>query len=352
LFESWITSKTGIEITFTAPVPQGDAVVCAGTSRSEYRAASVAGATAYNWSIIPEEAGVISNSFENATVSWSPDYTGPVRITLLVARNGDVSFPSGLDVNVAKLTRLISQPADSVMCAEKPVDLKAVAEGFNLTYNWFKNGNLLQSGPSNTISIPGAIVEDSGDYYCEISGVCGNAATGTSTLTVLPVTKINSINPDTEIPFGGDLTLDISTEGHNLIYEWLKDDSPADQGSSSNLVLNDVNATDIGLYQAKVTGTCGTVKSRKVYVYVKKKEYSGEPEVFIWPTVVTGEFSVAVSNDDTYSLLIHNTIGKLLRKNDNCRFQTTLDIGNLSAGIYIITVYNRSMIRTFRIIKK
>ena len=352
LFESWITSKTGIEITFTAPVPQGDAVVCAGTSQSEYHAASVAGATAYNWSMMPEEAGVISGSFENATISWSPGYTGPVRITLLVARNEDISYPSGIDVNVAKLTRLISQPADSVMCAEKPVDLKAVAEGFNLKYNWFKNGNLLQSGPSNTISIPEATVEDSGDYYCEITGACGNAATATSTLTVLPVTKINSINPDTEIPFGGDLTLDVSTEGHNLIYEWLKDDLPADQGSSSNLVLRDVNANDIGLYQAKVTGTCGTVNSRKVYVYVKKKDYSGDPEVFVWPTLITREFTVAVNNDKSYSILMYSTTGRLLRRNEDCRFQTTINTGDLPSGVYIVTVYNNSMRRSFRVIKK
>ena len=351
LFETWITSKTGIEITFTAPVPQGETVVCSGTSRSEYRAASVAGATSYNWSMLPEEAGVISGSFENATVSWSPDYTGPVRITLLVDRNGDVSYPSGLDVNVAKLTRLISQPADSVMCAEKPVDLKAVAEGFNLTYNWFKNGNLLQTGPSNTVSIPGAIVDDSGDYYCEISGACGNAATGTSTLTVLPVTKINSINPDTEIPFGGDLTLDVSTEGHNLIYEWLKDDLPADQGSSPSFVLNDVNATDIGLYQAKVTGTCGIVNSRKVYVYVKKEDYSGDPEVFVWPTLVTGEFRVAVNNDKSYNILLYSTTGRLLRRNEDCRFQTTVNTADLPSGIYIVEVYNNSMRRFFKVIK-
>jgi hypothetical protein len=351
LFETWITSKTGIEITFTAPVPQGETVVCSGTSRSEYRAASVPGATSYNWSMLPEEAGVISGSFENATVSWSPDYTGPVRITLLVDRNGDVSYPSGLDVNIAKLTRLISQPADSVMCAEKPVDLKAVAEGFNLTYNWFKNGNLLQTGPSNTVSIPGAIVDDSGDYYCEISGACGNAATGTSTLTVLPVTKINSINPDTEIPFGGDLTLDVSTEGHNLIYEWLKDDLPADQGSSPSFVLNDVNATDIGLYQAKVTGTCGIVNSRKVYVYVKKEDYSGDPEVFVWPTLVTGEFRVAVNNDKSYNILLYSTTGRLLRRNEDCRFQTTVNTADLPSGIYIVEVYNNSMRRFFKVIK-
>lgn len=352
LFESWITSKTGIEITFTAPVPQGDAVVCAGTSRSDYHAASVPGATAYNWSLLPEEAGVISGSFENISVSWSPGFTGPVRINLLVTRNGDISYPSGLDVNVAKLTRLISQPADSVICAEKPVELKAVAEGFNLIYNWYKNGDLLSSGPSGVINIPEALIEDSGEYFCEIQGACGNTVTGTSTLTVLPVTKINSINPDTEIPFGGNLTLDVTTEGHNLVYQWMKDDYPADQGTSSNLVLRDMNANDIGLYQAKVTGTCGTVNSRKVYVYVKKKDYSGEPEVFVWPTIVNGEFNVAVSNDNAYSILIHSTIGKLLRKNDNCRFQSTVNTSDLPSGIYIVTVYNNSMKRSFRVIKK
>jgi len=352
LFESWITSKTGIEIIFTAPVPQGDTVVCAGTSQSEYHAASVAGATAYSWSMLPEEAGIISGSFENATVSWSPGFTGLVRINLLVTRNGEISYPSGLDVNIAKLTRLISQPSDTVVCAEQPVSLKAEAEGFNLIYNWYRNGLLLRSGPSGILNISFATIGDSGDYFCEIIGACGNVITGTITLTVLPVTKINSITPDTEVPFGGDLTLDVTTEGHNLTYQWEKDGTPLANGTDSGFDLQNVNAKNIGLYQVTVTGTCGFEISSKVYVYVKKADYSKEPEIFVWPTVTNDEFNVALSNDQYYQISIFNTLGKLLKESDRCQYQTTVDISDIPAGIYIISIYNDNFRKSVKLIKR
>ena len=89
----------------------------------------------------------------------------------------------------------------------------------------------------------------------------------------------------------------------------------------------------------KLPDTCGTVNSRKVYVYVKKKEYSGEPEVFVWPTIVNDEFNVAVSNDNAYSILIHSTIGKLLRKNDNCRYPDNRNIQVISLQGFILSQF-------------
>ena len=67
--------------------------------------------------------------------------------------------------------------------------------------------------------------------------------------------------------------------------------------NSSILVLQNVNATTIGIYKTTVTGTCGIEISDKVYVYVKKSNYSAEPEVFVWPTITSDEFTVALSNE-------------------------------------------------------
>ena len=352
LFESWITQKTGIEITFAAPVPKGDSIVCSGTTNSNFQAVSVTGADAYNWTLTPQSAGTIYGNSESAIVSWNSGFTGSADINLRVSHNGELSDMSQLVVNVAKHTKLISEPADTIMCAERPIDLKIEAEGYNLNYNWYRNKNLLRSGPSGVVSIQSALVDDSGQYFCEIKGSCGNVISGTSSLTVLPVTRINSITPDTEVSFGDDLTLDVTTEGHHLTYQWQKDNIPLEQGISSNLLLQNVDANDIGLYQTTVTGTCGTELSDKVYVYVKKEDYSGDPEVFLWPTMVTGEFSVAISNDKKYTILLHNTIGRLLKKKENCQYLTSMNITDLPSGIYIVTVYNDTIRKSIKIIKK
>jgi secreted trypsin-like serine protease len=352
LFESWITAKTGIEISFIAPVPQGDSIICAGTESSGYHAATVAGASAYNWSLTPDDAGSINGNSETATVTWNPGFTGQASVNLRVVRNSELSDMSKHIINVAKHTRLLSEPKDTVMCAEQPLVLKVEAEGYNLNYTWYRNRNVYRSGPSGVVDILSTTVDDSGQYFCEINGSCGNVVSGTKSLTVLPVTKINSITPDTEVSFGDDLTLDVTTEGHNLTYQWQKDGNNLNQGISSNLVLQNVNANDIGLYQTTVTGTCGTELSRKVYVYVKKKDYSGEPEVFVWPTLINDEFKVALSDEQIYSISLFNTLGRLLKEIDNCQYQTALNISDLPSGIYILTVYNNNLRKSIKLIKR
>jgi hypothetical protein len=352
LFESWITTKTGIEITFKAPVPQGDSIICIGIPSSEYHVSKVTGATAYNWSLIPENAGTIISNSETATVNWNHVYSGRTSISLQVSRNDELSEISELIVNIAKRTKLISEPEDTVMCAEEPLTLKAETEGYNLNYTWYKNGNFLSSGLTDEIKILSAKADDSGNYYCEINGSCGNTVSGTSTLTVLPVTKINHITPDTKLRFGDDLALEVITEGHSLTYQWQKDGTLLADGNNSGFNLQNVNANNIGLYQVTVTGTCGTENSREVYVYVKKADYSEEPEVFIWPTVINDEFRIALSNDQDYSILLYNTAGKILKEKVNCQYQTLVSASGLPAGIYIVTVYNNNFRKSVKIIKR
>jgi trypsin len=352
LFESWITEKTGIEITFSAPRPIGDSIICPGITSSVYHVNSVAGVTAYNWLLLPEAAGTISGNSETASVAWNQGYSGKANVYLQIMRNSEASEISQLTVNIAKNTRLLSQSGDTVMCAEQPLALKMNAEGYNLNYTWYRNNNLIKSGGSNEINILSSGASDSGTYYSEIKGSCGTSTSRTFNLTVLPVTKINNITPDTEVAFGDDINLEVNTEGHELEFQWQKDGKTLETGNAADFVKLNVNANDIGLYKVKVTGTCGTETSKDIYVYVKSKYFSKEPEVFVWPTVINDEFRVALSNDQNYNVLLYNTIGNLIRETTNCRYETVINISKLPAGIYIIKVYNDNFRKSIKLIKR
>jgi secreted trypsin-like serine protease len=350
LFEPWITEKTGIEITFNAPVPVGDSIICAGTASSEYHVSPVTGVTGYNWVLTPDNAGVITGNSGSATIAWNSNYTGPAAVLLQVSRNDEVSEWSKLSVHIAKLTRLLSQSRDTVMCAEKPITLSANAEGYNLDFTWYKNSKLFKSGTTGNLTVTNALFNDSGQYYCEITGSCGSIISGITDLTVLPVTKINDISPDAEVAFGGDISLETTAEGHNLTYQWEKDGTTLTDGTNSGFGLQNVNASNTGLYQVTVTGTCGTETSGKVYVYVKKKDFTKNPEVFVWPTVTGDEFKVALSNEQYYNILIFNTLGKVLKESYKCQYLTTIPVNNLPAGIYIVKIYNDSFSESVKLI--
>ncbi len=351
LFENWIRTKTGIPVPYVPPAPVGDTLICQGIESGQYSIPGLPAATAYEWRLYPVDAGAISGISENASVLWDVSKTGLVAVMVRVTIDNVVSEWSKLYVNVVKNTTLLSQSSDTVLCAAQPVSLKVVTEGYNLVYNWYQNSNLVQTGTSDKLNITSTTTGNSGDYKCEISGTCGTLVSNVVKLTVHPLTSISYISPDVEVPFGNDLTLEVNAEGHDLLYQWEKDGVSLVNSVSSQLFLQQVNATDIGLYQTIVKGTCGTEISDTVYVYVRKDSYSNQMDVFVWPTVTSSEFNVAINNDAFYNIRLFNSMGQLLKELTNCRYQTAININTLPKGVYIINVYNNDFHKSIKLIK-
>ncbi|MCE5347133.1 MAG: trypsin-like serine protease [Bacteroidales bacterium] len=347
-FGKWIEGK----ITYTPPSPAGDTIVCQGAESSLYSIDEISGASVYEWQLSPDNAGVIAGNSENAVVSWNLSYTGPAVVKLRVTVNDTVSGWSELNVKLAKNTKLLSQSDDTVLCAENQVSLKVEAEGYNLLYRWFHNGDVIQSGKSAGMNIVRAYTGDSGDYLCEISGSCGTVSSGNMNLTVYPLTRISYISPDITVDFGDDATLEVSSEGHDLVYQWQKDGEMIDNSNVSQLVLKDADANDIGLYRTIVTGTCGTETSDTVYVYISRENKSEEREVFVWPTITVDDFNVALSKEEYYNIRIFSTLGQLVKEKTKCRYQTTVNISNLTRGLYIVNVYNDKFRKSIKLIKE
>jgi len=350
--EEWILTNTGIQEDYTPPSPVGDTIVCQGVNLSQYSVGTISGATSYEWQISPSNAGVINGNSNIATVVWSTNYTGLVTIWLRATVNGTISEWSRLNVNIALNTKLKSQSRDTVLCAGQPVSLNINAEGYKLIYKWYQDGTLVQSGNSGVFSLSSTTIGNSGDYICNISGSCGTLFSSNINLTVHPLTNINYISPDTEVAFGSDATLEVKSDGYNLTYQWQKDDKLLDNATSSQLVLQNVTANNIGLYRAIVSGFCGTETSDTVYVYVKKADYKNEPEIFLWPTITSDIFNVALSNDEYYNIRIYTTLGIMIREQTNCRYQTIVSTNNIPGGIYIVNIYNNNFRKSFKLIIK
>jgi secreted trypsin-like serine protease len=350
-FGTWISTKTGIPKAYIPISPAGDTIICQGTESSTYSVTNLPSATAYEWKLYPADAGVITGNSANASVLWNIGKTGSVAVMLREAVNGTVSDWSKLKVNIVQNTKLLSQSKDTVLCAEQPISLNVSADGYNINYSWYKNNTLVQTGSSNRMIISSTLTGNTGDYICKIAGSCGTKFSSNIKLTVLPLTKITYISPDVEVPFGNDITLEVNSEGHDLVYQWLKDDVLLPNSNTTQLFIQELNARDIGLYQANVTGTCGSETSDTVYVYVQKTGYSEEPEVFVWPTLTSNEFNVALSSDAAYDYNIVSSMGKLIMSKTNCHYQTSVNISTLPRGVYIVNVFNKNIRKSTRLIK-
>jgi len=351
-FDTWISTNTLLPKSFVPPAPVGDSVICNGVLSSQYSITDQPSASSFEWKLFPADAGVITGNTASASVIWNLAKTGQVAVMVRVTINNILSDWSYLHVNIVINTRLLSQSDDTSVCAGQPVSLKVVAEGNNLTYKWSQNGQVVQTGTSNQISYLSSSLSNSGTYICEISGLCGTISSIPVTLTVHPLTKITFISPDIKVPFGNDITLAVKSEGYNLTYQWVKDGQLLVNRNNSNLLLQNVNATDIGLYQTIVNGECGTKTSDTIYVYVMKENSSVQNEVFVWPTITINSFNVALSNNSPYTIMIFNQMGKLVKEQVNCLFQTSIDMNGMAQGIYIVRVFNNNFNNTFKLFKK
>jgi hypothetical protein len=187
---------------------------------------------------------------------------------------------------------------------------------------------------------------------CTISGSCGTVVSNNIQLTVYPLTNITYISPNVEAPFGSDVTLTVNSEGHDLSYQWQKDGVPLINSNTSQYLIQNVNATNIGLYRTTVTGTCGVETSDSIYLYVKRANFISDPEVFLWPSITSDHFSVALSTDTIYNIQIFSSIGKKIRELTNSRYQTDVNISTLAKGVYIVIVYNNDFRKTIKVIKE
>lgn len=345
-FESWIQNNTGLG-------PVGDSIICQGVVSSQYSIAAVPGISSSQWVLLPAEAGVISGSGRKATVNWNLNFTGKATVIYrATTTGGKVLDWSRVHVSLSPYTKILSQSNDTAVCAGQPVVLNVKVAGHDLNYKWMKGGLTIQSGPTATITFSPSRITDSGDYTCEVTGSCSSTLSGIIKLTVYPVTKITSISPASEVAFGKDFTLRVTAEGHDLTYQWQKDGIDISSSNTSQLLLPSVNATDIGLYRTTATGTCGVQTSDSVYVYVKRTNFTSDPEVFLWPSVTSDEFSVALNDNTFYNIQMFNTSGKKIREHTKCQYQTRINISTLAKGTYIVEVYNNNFRKSIKVIKE
>lgn len=350
-FESWIRSKTGIS-DYAPPDPAGDNLICYGTNFSSYSISSLPGVSEYQWELFPEEAGIISGTGPSAIVAWASGYLGAATVKLRVVIDGKFSEWSRSFAEVVMNTKIITEPSDMVLCAGQTIDLTINAEGHNLKYYWYKDNVLLNTLTTGDYSITGAATGNSGIYRCTISGSCGTLYTNDINIIVHPLTVIKSLPEDLTVNAGDDVALEIIAEGHELSCLWTKNNEIMVGYEDFILELTDTDASDIGLYQATVTGTCGTERSSEAYLYVKQADTPGYPDILVWPTVTDGLINVALSAGDVYNVLIFSTTGKMIKSISDCRYQTVINMGNYPPGLYIVKVYNRNLRLTQKFIKR
>jgi PKD repeat protein len=161
----------------SAITPSGISLLCASWGNSTYNTAPVSGASSYNWTITPEEAGTISgNGSTNITVVWEPDFLGTADLAV-----AGVNY-CGIGVYSAPLTITRYLPDVNLIV---PAYVAISTPPFELTGGSPSGGTYSGPGVSNGIFDPAAagLGEHTITYTYTDVNFCANTATDLLTVT-------------------------------------------------------------------------------------------------------------------------------------------------------------------------
>lgn len=258
-----------------AGIPIGLEVVCNQMGTTEYVTSGATDATAYNWELSPEEAGLIDGIDEYATVTWDPDFEGMAYISVQGVNNcGDGLFSNELEVDVVEEPHPVVI-GDDLVCDFTGGHIYSAEEHPGNIYIWEVTGGTITSGGNTheiqvewgeagigTISLseetPEGCLEAAEAFEVTIDDCTGVPESDKETIAVYPNPASENLNIDLGNAFKGDITIQVISRFGKVVMSELKDI----QGSGNQIILNIENLST-GIYILKIVSSEGISIERK-----------------------------------------------------------------------------------------
>ena len=123
------------------------------------------------------------------------------------------------------------------------------------TYQWYKNGVIINGATSPSFTIIGVSSQDIGSYNAIISNPLGSVTTLSATLDVQVSVSITSQPSDIVTILGSVTNLSVGASGNLLTYQWYKDNLLILNQTNSSILFNPIGTNDQGDYFAVVSSS-------------------------------------------------------------------------------------------------
>lgn len=153
---------------------------------------------------------------------------------------------------------ITTQPKDTTVCPGVPAQLRVAASGYELNYQWKRNGFVLASGTEATYSIAAVSDVDTGRYEVVVSGRCSPPVTSTFANLKFPTSpQLFSQPSDTGVCAGSGHTMSVLSSGTGLTYSWQRNGVVIPDINGSSYSIAAMSAADSGRYTVTITNSCG-----------------------------------------------------------------------------------------------
>lgn len=165
--------------------------------------------------------------------------------------------------------QIVQEPESLSLCVGDTAVFSVSAVGEGLSYQWYKDGNVIRGATDSIYVVPAVTEDDAGIYQVIVTGRCSPAAISQeAALTVIQPPAIVQQPGDTIVTEGATVTLRVVATGDSLRYQWRKDGQSIPGATAAELVLAAVQLQDSGMYDCQVSNLCGAVLTRKAKVKI------------------------------------------------------------------------------------
>jgi hypothetical protein len=172
---------------------------------------------------------------------------------------------------------------------------------------------------------------------------CVSSNTAISTVSVYSNPTIVPLSSSPGICSGGTATL---SAGGASSYTW----SPGNETGNTLVVSPGATVT----YTVAGKNASGCVSSQTlslvVVICAGVNETGTEQAIRLYPNPTNSEFVIETKEDCTVRIL--NSLGKLVHETRSVNGETSVDLGNVAAGIYFVKLQSSHSERTVRLIKQ
>lgn len=130
------------------------------------------------------------------------------------------------------------------------------------TFQWFKNGLLMEGASNATLRIPVVGPGDLASYRVVVTGTAGTLASDTVSLLLRVPVTINAQPASQNANAGATVQLKVAASGSGPIsYQWRRAGVPISGATAAELLLTGLRVEDAGLYDVVVSNPVGSLAS-------------------------------------------------------------------------------------------
>lgn len=285
---------------------------------------------------ICEGSSVVLNASGNANVTWlTPNVSNglafvPTATTTYIATATGLNNCTNQDQVTVTVVALpdVNAGDDQTICAGSDVTLTATGA---TAYQWtggISNGAAFAPGTTATYTVTGTTV---------------NGCAGTDQVTVY--VNATPVAIATQV---GDVTIAATPGSYN--YQWI---NCATGTAVPNASFATFNALANGTYAVIVSTPQGcSDQSDCITIDAVSVEQLAEIAMSVQPNPTVGELSISMPTDLTATAQVFDAQGKLVIDQTNVSNGSTLNLMNMTTGVYMIRITAADSVQTFRVVKQ